>query len=59
MSPASRIYELRNQGHLIDLMWDVQIDNAGVKHKLGFYIYRGLNTDDKITPKPANTHKGR
>ncbi len=39
MSPASRIYELRNMGHEIILEWERQQDTTGTVHKVGVYIY--------------------
>lgn len=42
MSPASRIFELRNMGHNIPLEWTYQEDSTGTLHRVGVYVYMGL-----------------
>ena len=41
MSPATRILELKKQGHKIILEWERQRDSAGCSHLAGTYIYQG------------------
>jgi hypothetical protein len=43
MSPASRVIEMRRSGHHIILEKEYQIDTAGVRHKVGVYVYMGLS----------------
>jgi hypothetical protein len=42
MSPACRIFELRNMGHNIPLEWTYQEDSTGTLHRVGVYVYMGL-----------------
>lgn len=41
MSPACRIFELRNMGHNIPLEWTYQEDSSGTLHRVGVYVYMG------------------
>lgn len=41
MSPACRIMELRDKGHIIALEWKRQVDVTGTPHRAGVYIYMG------------------
>lgn len=41
MSPASRILELKAQGHKITLDWIYEYDSNGVAHRMGQYVYFG------------------
>lgn len=37
----ARVLELRRQGYNIVTLWIIEIDNWGVKHRNGVYVYRG------------------
>jgi hypothetical protein len=39
MSPACRIMELREMGHVIALEWKHQEDVTGTSHRTGVYVY--------------------
>ena len=41
MSPPARILELRRQNHRIKTVWINEIDNLGITHRNGTYIYQG------------------
>jgi len=42
MSPACRIFELRQIGHKIQLEWLYQEDTTGTRHRVGVYLYMGF-----------------
>lgn len=41
MMPAARVFELRNMGHNIALVWIHQHTDAGKLHRVGLYTYAG------------------
>lgn len=52
MSPASRVLELREQGHHIVTYWTTSFDNAGTKHREAKYVL--FNKDNKKAPTTSD-----
>jgi hypothetical protein len=48
MSPASRVMELRKQGHSIDTVFRHVEDSHGVVHRMGVYALRVEGTDHAL-----------
>ena len=36
--PPARIFELRNDGYLIQTVWDIWISEHGIKHRIARYV---------------------
>ncbi len=43
LHPCGRVMELRKKGHRIDTYWISEADSNGVLHRVGLYVYRGLD----------------
>ncbi|KPJ67188.1 MAG: hypothetical protein AMJ43_05880 [Coxiella sp. DG_40] len=48
MSPASRIFELRRQGHNIQTFWIKVADSQGHSHRIGKYVLLHRRKEDKL-----------
>jgi len=48
MSPASRVFELRKQGHNIQTFWIKTIDQQGRSHRIGRYVLLHQRKEDKL-----------
>jgi len=56
MSPASRVLELREQGHRIITHWTTSVDRTGTKHREAKYV---LFNRDKKAPTTSDQTNGK
>lgn len=45
LHPCGRSKELRAQGHRIETHWIKEADANGVFHRVGLYVYQGINKE--------------
>ncbi|MEX1201268.1 MAG: helix-turn-helix domain-containing protein [Methylophaga sp.] len=57
MSPASRVLELREQGHCIITHWTTSEDKTGTKHREAKYVL--FNQDNKKAPSTSDQTNGK
>ena len=43
LHPCGRVLELRRLGYRIDTLWVRESDNNGVPHRVGLYIFHGID----------------
>ena len=59
LHPCGRVMELRRLGYKIDTFWVDAFDNNGVNHRVGMYIFHGIDWEVRekrllVTPNLFN-----